>query len=239
MTKGCIYYTDNKIDDTPIFKVAQRFIKESGLPIVSTSLKPIDFGTNIVVEGERSYPTMVKQILTALENSTTDYVFFTEHDVLYPKSHFDFTPPRDDIFYYNSNVWRWFYQEDTAITHDRMLPLSSLCVNKDFALDHYRMRMARVMELGLDEFRSREPRWARRWGYEPGTKKIKRGGFTDDDFETWRSEYPIIDVRHTWSFSRPKIKLSEFKHEPKWWKERPIEEIEGWDLKSLFNERII
>ena len=69
---------------------------------------------------------MVKQILTALENSTTDYVFFTEHDVLYPKCHFDFTPPRDDIFYYNANVWRWFYPEDTAITHDRMLPLSSL-----------------------------------------------------------------------------------------------------------------
>jgi hypothetical protein len=214
--------------------MARKYILESGLPITSVSLKAIQFGKNIVVEGERSYPTMVKQILTALENSRDDYVFFTEHDVLYPKCHFDFTPPKDNIFYYNSNIWRWRCWDDKAITYDRLLSLSCLCVNRKFALEHYKFRQKKVLELGLDEFRSREPRWARRWGYEPGTKKIKRGGFNDDDFETWSSEYPIVDIRHTKTFSRPKVTLEEFTHPPTNWRVIPIEEIPGWNLRKMF-----
>lgn len=232
MNNGIIYYTDNRINGI-IIETAKKHIKESELPITSVSLKPIDFGNNIVVEGVRSYPTMVKQILTALENSTSKYIFFCEHDVLYHKSHFDFTPPKDNIFYYNDNVWRWYFGEDTAITYDRMLPLSCMCCNREFALEHYKMRQRKIEEWGLDHFRSREPRLARRWGYEPGTKKKKRGGLTDDDFDVWTSEYPVIDIRHKWSFSSPKIKLEDFKHQPNNWQEKKIEEINGWDLKKL------
>ena len=73
---GIIFYTDNLISE-PIKSVVEKYISESGLPVVSTSLKPLDFGYNIVVEGERGYPTYIKQIVTALEASITDYVFFT------------------------------------------------------------------------------------------------------------------------------------------------------------------
>ena len=31
------------------------------------------------------------------------------------------------------------------------------------------------------------------------------------------------------------MKLEDFKHKPKWWKEIIIEEISEWDLKKLFN----
>ena len=234
-TRGVIFYTDNRIGE-PIRSIVQKHILESGLPITSTSLKPIDFGDNTVVEGERSYPTMVKQIISCLERSTTEYVFFCEHDVLYPESHFDFTPPKDDIFYYNSHVWRWRLWDDTAVTYDRMLPLSVMCVNREFALNHYRMRGKKIEEMGWSKTRSREPRWVRRMGYEPGTKKKRRGGLTDDNFETWRSEHPVIDVRHKGTFSSPKVKLEDFKHKPKWWKEIPIEEIKSWDLKGIFNK---
>lgn len=233
MTKGIVYYTDNRIGE-PIFSLVQKYILESDLPIISCSLKPIEFGKNIVVEGERSYPTMVKQILTALENSSAKYVFFCENDVLYPKSHFDFTPPKDNIFYYNENVWRWWIYGDTAIRYERMLPLSCMCANREFVLDHYRMRQRKIEEWGLDHFRSREPRMARLWGYEPGTKKKKRGGLTDDDFETWNSEDPVIDLRHRKTFSSPKIKLEDFKHAPKNWQEINIKDIPKWNLASLF-----
>lgn len=233
MTKGIIYYTGNNIG-APIFLLVQEYILKAGLPIVSCSLKPIEFGQNIVIKGERSYPTMVKQILTALENSTAKYVFFTEHDCLYPKSHFDFTPSEDDVFYYNEHVYRWWFEGDTAIRHDRMLPLSCLCVNRKFALEHYRMRQRKIEEWGLDHFRSREPRLARIWGYEPGTKKRRRGGLTDDDFDTWYSKDPVIDIRYWGTFSSPKIHLSDFKHQPTGWQERNIKDIPGWDLMSIF-----
>lgn len=234
MTKGIIFYTDNRIKE-PIKSAVRKALLQSDLPIVSVSLEPIDFGKNIVIKGERSYPTMIRQILTALEESETDNVFFCEHDVLYHKSHFDFTPQYNSIFYYNSNVWRWWYGSDKVIKHHRMLPLSCLCVNRDFALRHYKFRQQKIEEFGLDEFRSREPRKGRIWGYEPGTKKIKRGGLTDDDFDTWESDIATIDIRHPNTFSAPKIQLSDFKHQPTGWKEIPIEQIPGWDLKTLFN----
>lgn len=93
-----------------------------------------------------------------------------------------------------------------------------------------------MQEFGLDEFRSREPRRSRIWGYEPGTKKKKRGGLTDDDFEIWTSKVPIVDVRHNKTFSAPKVTLESFKHAPEGWVEIPVEEIPGWDIKELFNE---
>lgn len=75
MTKGIIYYTDNRLDEEMNKKVRGQIFK-SGLPVVSCSLKPIDFGKNIVLDLERGPVTMVRQILTALESSEAEYVFF-------------------------------------------------------------------------------------------------------------------------------------------------------------------
>ena len=233
MGKGVIYYTDNGIGE-PIFSTVQRLLKESGLPIVSTSLKPIDFGMNIVLDRVRSYPTMVSQIIVALENLETENVFFAEHDVLYHKSHFDFTPLKPDVFYYNENVWRWRMWDDKAIRYDGMLPLSCLCCNREFALKHFRYREEKICQ-HLDQFRSREPRMSRIWGYEPGGKKRRNGGLTDDVRETWSSEFPNIDIRHNRTFSRLKCTKDDFRHQPTNWQEINSNDIQGWDLKTLFN----
>jgi len=236
-TGGIIYYTDNKIDHTPIIQIARDFISASKLPISSTSLIPIDFGENHVLEGRlRSYPTMVDQIVLALENLDTDYVFFNEHDVMYHKSHYDFTPAEDNVFYYNSNVWRWRYGgDDIAIRYDGMWPLSCMCANREFALDHYHQRQERIKEWGLDDIRSREPRKARIWGYEPALKSKRRGGFSDDLSGVWSSKVPTIDIRHGRTFSAPKITWDSFKHKPTGWEERPVKDVPGWDLKKMFN----
>lgn len=231
--KGIIYYTDNRLAE-PIFSVVQKHILEAGLPVVSSSLGPIDFGDNETISGKGCYLTMVKQIISCLERSTSDYVFFCEHDVLYPVSHFNFTPPRDDMFYYNDHVWRWKYNSNKAIGYDRLISLSSLCVNRDFALNHYRQRLEKIEEMG-EEKNGRDPHWARKWGYEPGTKKKRRGGFSDDDFEMWKSKYPIIDIRHPQTFSPTKVTLKEFRYPPTGWQEIKIEDIKGWNIKELFN----
>lgn len=234
MTKGIIYYTDNRLAE-PIFSIVQNQILKSGLPVTSVSLKPISFGKNTVLNLSPGYLTMLKQITSGLEASDADYVFFCEHDVLYPTSHFDFTPKRDDIFYYNASVWRWKYPENFAITYDRLLSLSHLCVNRKFALDHYKRRLRKIKEMGWETDRRHEPLWARQWGYEPGLKKTKRGGFSDDDFETWDTDIPIIDIRHGKTFSQSKVTLDSFKHQPVNWQETTLEKIPGWDLPALFN----
>lgn len=232
--KGIIYYTDNSLSE-PIFSVVQKQILKSSLPIVSISLKPIDFGENIVLNLSPGFLSMIKQITKALETSKSDYVFFCEHDVLYPASHFDFTPSRDDIFYYNANSWRWKYPQNCAITYDRLISLSYLCVNRKFALDHYRKRLAKIKELNLISDKKREPLWARRWGYEPGTKRTGRGGFSDDKFETFISKEPIIDIRHGKTFSQSKVTLESFVHPPKNFRKTTLDKIQGWNLNELFN----
>jgi len=233
--KGIVYYTDNRIGK-PIIPICQKYIAASGLPIVSCSLKPIDFGQNIVLKNRvRSYLTMIEQIILALEASTTDYIFFCEHDVLYHLSHFDFVPPRNDIYYYNVNNFRWRYSTEYAITYEWLASLSQLCCNRLLALNHFKKRLQVADEQGLSKLRSREPVWARRWGYEPGTKKKRRGGFSDEDYEIWQSEYPNVDIRHKWTLSCPKTTLEEFKHQPVGWREINIEQIPGWSLKELFN----
>jgi hypothetical protein len=226
MGKSLIYYTNNLIDED-IFRAVQKRLLDVGLPIVSVSLKPIDFGENYVMEGKSGPYMLVRQIKKALEESKGTYVFFCEHDVLYPKSHFAFTPPRDDIFYYNAHVWRWDYPKDHFITYDRLISLSSLCCNRELALRQFEAREKKILEMGWDKDEGRDPDWARKIGFEPGTKKRRRGGFSDDDFETWRSPDPIIDIRHNKTYSKRKCTLQDFKHLPENWQE--AREVYGFE----------
>jgi len=235
LDKGIIYYTDNRLKG-PILDMSRKTVRDAGLPITSCSLNtPIELGDNYVVYGERSYPTMAHQILTALRHSKATYVFFCEHDVLYHKSHFDFTPYKDDVYFYNLNNYRWDYPKDRAIQYDGLTSLSMMCCNRKLAITHYEIRERLIAQWGLDKLRSREPRWARRFGYEPGTKKRRRGGVSDEESERWWSDYPCIDVRHKKCFSAPKTRLKDFKHLPTGWKEVTLKEIDPYGKTTIIN----
>jgi len=238
LTKGAIYYTDYRAKQYIIDLCKEQIKKACPHKIVSVSLhKPIDLGKNIVLyDKERSYPTMLLQIVTALEELDTDIVFFLENDVLYHSSHFDFIPTEENIYYYNLNNFRWGIKEKYAITYDGLHSLSQMCCYRKTALNHYRKRLEYVEEQGWDKQRSREPRWGRQMGYEPGTKKRRKGGFSDEDFEIWKSELPNIDIRHRHCFSSPKYLLKNFKNQPVNWKEVPIEDFSPtWDLKQIYD----
>jgi hypothetical protein len=234
LNKSIIYYTNNRIEE-PIGSIVRETIKKAGLPIVSVSLKPLDFGENYVLDMKEGIVAMTRQIHLALEKSKAEIVFFTEHDVLYPKSHFDFTPKRKDFFYYDSNVWRWDYPKDRLIGYTRLISLSGMCCYRELALNHYARRVEMIYENGWENEIRREPSWARRMGYEPGTKKKKRGGFFDDDFTTWESRHPMIDIRHSHTFSPRKVDREGFKHQPSNWQETTLDAVDGWCLKDLFS----
>ncbi len=234
MKKSCIYYTHNLLEPL-IMKVCQEQLQEQlrksfNGEIVSVSLKPMNFGKNVVLKAEKGVITMFRQILLALETSTSDIIFFCEHDCLYHKTHFDFTPPKEDIFYYNTNVYRWDYPKDRLITYDHLKSLSGLCVNRELALKHYKERLKIIEERGFEE--GRDPNWARKMGYEPGKN---RSGLSKVLYEEWKSEYPNVDIRHKHTITPPKTNLDSFKHKPINWQEVKISEIPGWDLKTLFD----
>lgn len=232
--KGIIYYTPNNVAE-PLFSAVQRWIQKSGLPITSVSLKPIDFGKNIVLDLEPGIITMYKQILTALENSESKYVFFCEHDVFYHPSHFEFTPKEDDTFYYNTNVWKCLYPSGQCHTYDNMKSVSGICVNREWAVKHYIKRLEYIHKKGYDKLeRQRNPRWSRVMGYEPG-KKIKNGGFLEEKIDTWKSAFPNIDIRHKHNITDAKVRPDQFNVIPTGWKEDIINNLKGWNISSIEN----
>lgn len=235
ITKGAIYYTDNRPKQFILDACREQIRRAWKGRLVSVSLnQPLeDFGENIVISGERCYTMMVKQIVTALEALETEVVFFLEHDVLYHPSHFEFWPENPELYYYNTNNWRWGIKEDYAITYDRLISLSQMCAFRDRALEHFRGRLKYIQEQGLDKITGRDPRWARIMGFEPGTKPRRKGGFSDESFDIWRSELPNIDIRHRHTYSPPKYRLSDFKHLPENWREEKLEKIPYWNLAKL------
>lgn len=242
MTKGIIYYTDFHLDPE-IHRICLNNLKEAikgeVTEVVSVSLnQPLDFGKNIVLSGERSNTMYVKQIVTALENLTTDIVFFTEHDVLYDPSHFEFTATKLNTFYYDLNVWRWDYPQDRIITYKELTSLSMMSCNRNLALRHYRDRLRKIIESGWDKedgIGKMQPMWIRMIGYEPGTKRRRIGGFSNDVSERWRSVRPNVDIRHNKTLSNPKTRLENFKHPPTDWNEKKLIYIENFQIKEMFN----
>ena len=219
-TKGLLYYTDNRLDPV-IMGACQSQLEKVGLPIVSVSLKPLEgFGQNIVLDAERGNLTMFKQILAGLEALDTDVVFFTEHDVLYHPTHFDFVPPAKDMFYYNQNAWRVNAETGEALFYYSSAT-SGLCAYREVLLQHYRKRVALVEAGGF----------TRRMGYEPGTHGRKE---RVDDFKstTWLSEKPNIDIRHGKNLTRSRWSKEEFRNQKYTRGWTLAGEVPGWGQTS-------
>lgn len=214
MSKGIIYYTDNKLSDK-LNTIVRFGIKEAYLPIVSASLKPIDFGKNIVIDRERGYETYFMQILAALEASESDIIFFCEHDVLYHPSHFDFTPKDKNTFYYNHN-WIKIGKDGRAVTWEAD-QVSGLCAYRDISIEFYKDRLSQVQSGKFDR------------RYEP---------MSGHGSKSWRSPFPNIDIRHDKNLTKSKWSLDDFrdKSTSKGFREMKIEDIPGWglDLKDIY-----
>lgn len=231
MTKSIIYYTHNRLDKD-IMEKCQKQLLKTGLPIISVSLEPLKFGENIVIPGQSSIITMYNQIFTGLSQAQADTVFFCEHDVLYHESHFDFTPPKPDVYYYNVNVWRWRYLKNWFITYDHLVSLSGLCGNRDLLLEHYRRRLDLVATKGWED--GHNPGWARKMGHEPG-KPVSRGGVWDEPFEEYVSAYPNLDIRHGSNMTPEKMTLESFRRKPTGWREGTFDDaITGWERSELW-----
>jgi len=212
---GIVYYTDNRLPEK-IMSKCQEQIKKSGLPIVSVSLKPLKFGENVVLPLERGYLTMFKQILAGLEKIKTDVVFLCEHDVLYNHSHFQFRPPRKDVYYYNMNSWQLRSSDGHAVYYD-CKKLSQLCADRRFLIEHYKKRIALVEKNGF----------SRRMGFEPGTHNRPE---RIDDFKAdeWRSEFPNVDIKHGKNLTTARWKQSEFRSQKNCQNWKESDEIPSW-----------
>ena len=220
--KGMIYYSDCMLDNKIALPVREQLLKisrEKDIPIVSATLKKMDFGVkNIHFPSLKKGPAaMFKQILAALENSKAEIIFFCEHDVFYHPSHFDFTPPDRNTFYYNQNVWFLRTSDGHALHYD-VNQLSGLCGYREELLTHFRERYEMIQKEGF----------SRKMGFEPMThNRIKWQNMFKPG--TWKSKYPNIDIRHPGNITGQRWHKSQFRNKKLLvnWKETDSE-ISGW-----------
>ena len=223
--KGIIYYTDNLLDDK-IMKACQEQTMRACLPIVSVSLKPIDYGTNIAVSLERGYLTMFKQILLGLEMSDAEYIYFCEHDILYDPSHFEFTPPEKDTFYYNENVYHLGVDGRCAFYYAKRL--SQICGHRDLLIEHYQKRVYNT-RMKLEELGNSHAfgNFIRGQGFEPGTHG-RSERVDDHKAGQYFSEVPSIDIKHGKNLTKARWSPEEFRDKRNCRGFKLVDEIPGW-----------
>lgn len=214
-TRGIIFFTDNRLKLKIAHRVQRQLKKISKtkhIPIVSASLKKMTFGDKNIhfPHLKRGYLAMFKQILGALENSTADIIFFAEHDVLYHPSHFDFTPPKKDIFYYNQNWWRLRSTDGFAV-HWNANQVSGLAAYREHLLKFYRKRFQEVEQNGYKS----------KMGFEPGGRNSKLTC-------AWKSKYPNVDIKHGRNVSKNKWSLADFRDKTTSKNFMTAKEIPGW-----------
>src|SRR3990167_8262604 len=245
ISKGMIYYSDNQLTEAIAKPVRDRLLKisqDKKINITSASLKKMDFGVKNIrfPSYKRGYLAMYKQILGALENSRDDWIFFTEHDILYSNTHFDFEPKDKETFYYNQSVW--YLRPDGHALHYDVNQLSGLCVWRETALIHYRERFKLIeekyKELVKDGDLTEFNRFIRHMGHEPFTHNRVQWQ-TQFKYDTWKSEKPNIDIRFGVNVTGMRWNKDQYKNQQlliNWQETDSI--IGGWgkttDLTKLF-----
>lgn len=124
-----IYYSSNQ--ERPEFEQRIRdniLAVSAGLPIISVTHKPIDFGKNICVgDVGASGFNMFRQVQIACREAKTRFVLSAEADCLYPPDYFTFVPPREDICYRDKNLYvmpqhrSFFWKKEEGATHAQIV----------------------------------------------------------------------------------------------------------------------
>jgi len=190
VNKGIVYYTDN-VPHEKFLKIIRERLKMSAgdIPIIWVSQKSIDEKDNIIMPIKRCHESRTRQIFEGLQQINTKYIFFAEHDVIYHPSHFAFTPPSDELFYYNQNRW-WLREGDgAAVFAGNAISLSQLVADRTLLLKWYNRRVIYyTMEIKTD------------CGTEPG--KHKSSLLLENGMATFMSEWPNVDIRHKYNYTK-------------------------------------
>ncbi len=209
MDTTLVYYTDNNLDAAIMNLCQKTLIKAAeGKKIIAVSQKPIEFGDVNICVGDigRSHLSLFKQILAGVEAVKTKYVALAEHDCLYVKEHFNWTPPKEDKFFYNVNHFFVDYKTGMYSYHRRKV-LSMMVAHIDLTLraakDKVTMlesgALIRKGQPGACEFGVCDNRKAfiayiaslKDFGKEIGSYRA----------EAFRTQIPCLDIRHGNNFS--------------------------------------
>lgn len=178
---ACIVYCSSNMED-PVFerKIQETIIKNAGgLPIISVTQKPMNFGTNYCVGNVGvSEMNFLRQLLIGCKAAKTKYIISAESDCLYDESYFQFRPTKNNACYRNNNTYiigtgrKCFWKKPEGGTWCQV-------INRNFYIRH------------LEELLYGAQKWdanAKRFVKEKGRKFF-------DSFETFATENPCISIK--------------------------------------------
>lgn len=182
-----IYLTASLIPDS--FAQYQRSVLIEAIgdaPVISVSRAPLDFGINILDDGEKCTSNIYRQMLRAAKLATTKYVIIAEDDTLYCKSHFTFFRPKDNAFGYNRNRATLFTWGEPLYHWRNRLSNCSLIAPRDLLIEALEERFAKYPK-GIPE----------KIVGELGRGMVDRNlGVTVRDCEEAYSDTAIIQINH-------------------------------------------
>jgi hypothetical protein len=153
-----------------------------GLPIISVTQKPIDFGANICVGDDIGVSgfNFFRQVLIGCKAATTKYIISAEADTVYPPDYFEYRPPTDDVCYRNSNLYvmgdhrNYWYRKAEGATHSQV-------VGRGFYIKT------------LEKLFEGAPMWSATEKNFPKERLKKEDVF--DKIEYWETENPVFQIK--------------------------------------------
>lgn len=184
-----IYYTANRLKPFFADNVRKILLKAAdGLPIISVSQKPLDFGTNICVGTENySGVQIYRQLLIGAKAANTKYLATAEDDILYSREHFRTYSPKDNEFAYDFSRWAlytWVVPPTYSLKRRRVL--STMIAPRNLLIE--------TLEERFDKYPSGGPVYS-----EPGKYEAAYGLTPRKSVEFW-SHCPSIVFTHEQSF---------------------------------------
>jgi len=172
-----IYYTSNSIKPH-FYNNTKKYLLEAtkGLPIITVSQKPVDFGENIVVgDIGVSHINIYRQALLGAKTAKTKYIGMAEDDVLYSPYHFSAYKPRDGFFSYDMNMWCIYtWTQPPMFSYKGRINMYSLMCERDLFIEAMEERFAKYPDNQPEHY------WA-----EPGKYENSLGVTVRKQTEYW------------------------------------------------------
>jgi hypothetical protein len=150
LSRAIVYYTDSQLDER-LAEAVRTVLRVScgGIPIISVSQQPLDFGRNVCVgELPRERRSMYYQILEGLRAVPRGMVVnLCEHDVFYQPTHFDKLPDSRTRAYFNRSRFYYSHNCDTFLQARGRMALSQGVAYRKVWVDHAKKRLA-IPDLG-------------------------------------------------------------------------------------------
>ncbi len=198
-----LYCTDHSASQQ-IISICQNALTKAldGLPIISVSQKPIDFGVNVCVGSiGRSFKSYFIQLLKAVTLAETPYIAVVEHDCLYPIKYFGFIPPFENVVYYNVNMYTLCFLDSRyglySDVRNKFRPWSQIICHKDLLKKALLTRLENAKKYASDG------ESIRAMCKDEEKKKLfaEPGAYNDFIRKDRNSEHPTIDVLHNNNFT--------------------------------------